>query len=1440
MNFRHFSFFRCCYASFALLLAILGFAWTPVHAIEPATTCEVRLWFDADFSNPSDPNNAGGNPPPGTKIIGTGMIAEPIFTGPGASISSGSTLLGGATALRVFDLDEYQMRVDDMNFLDGGDWEGFAENVSSIQFRHYDQPNEVWVPGCKGWTAIFYDDKSMQGASIAVTGSLKNLGDIGWNDRAASFELYGPANLSAYSPPASCTVELYEHTLSGDTWGASSHLTPQTFSASQGAGMISSIRFGGECGTTSVTLFDGGNSIAFTNADSDFFHLGEFGWEDRATSWTANFNVATDPSPRGCILRLFDGSDYTGQSWAVAGSQTTGSITGSQGAGVISSLAFEGDCGDSEVIFDDGNGNQAYVRAADGAQHPLWLSDWDNRAQSWTANFVGGSPTPTDPNLPVPTYVPCEVRLYDGIYTGQMWSANTDQATNNKFSSNQGAGSISSVEFRGAWCHDTYLELYDVDPAQHSNALPYIVKVADGARRDVAALGFDNKTQFWRVNFSDQPATPSVVPDVVDMLSGDAEGVLKRMFYTPVKDRDWIMGVDVQGNDQTVHDKVLWTSYPSGAQLDAGTQLPPGSVVHYTRIIHPQGPPPPGPPPPPITIASFATYPGQAIDIGAGNGPVWMLDLNGGANYQFLSAWKHRPGVSGTRLTYGGWTYVVDTAGDIVIWNPEQGWVSDPPGAIPAQDVGYGYGDWGNVWIVGSNPPYDIQRLVVKLPLQPWETPISVPGGAKRVDVDLHGNPWIVNQSGQIYRHLVGGWEALPGFARDIGCGRNGDVWIVGTNPVSGGYEIFRWREDLFDWELVSNIAGVAISVGVLGDPYVVADDGTIYEGTMNIPTPSKPPKSHPPVPSVAGMTTASAISAIQNAGYVVVHSNTIKTTDSNLSNTVESITPTGGTPLAPGRTVSYVDYQEVIYQFLGGNPIHVKLGDSFSDPGLNEVLSDGTILQTISGDVSGVNTGVVGQYTVPYVITEADGSTVTVAELIVNVYDYIAPVITLNGSSPMDITREEQFIDPSGTAIDDVDGAVNVVVEEILFSPPDYMTVPGYTGTIVSTVGTSEGEYTLTYAATDAAGNKATATRLVRRSALVNPGPVTPGGGGGPVVVDPGVGGDTRPPTITLFGASEIDVAYGAAFTDPGAEAVDDVDGIVTVNVSGQVNIVAPGDYTLTYTAIDAARNTATATRRVRVLAEPSAEFTTSWTQIPSGITALDIGAGANGSVWMVGSDHRVYRLADDNSGWIDMGLDGAARIDVTLHGNGLVVKHDQQVWHYEGHNQKWVHMPGLFAIDVGTGADGSVWALGNPSGISNAGSVYQLNFGTGIWEERGIAGTRIDVAPNGRAYIVQSDGTIVQYGDSPGVWHVTAGGLLATDVALGISPHGAAWGAIWAVGPNDEIYRWSDVRFSNTGNGWEKTNGGSISITSDDEGNVLSLAHDGSIWQGNSPDSQ
>lgn len=86
----------------------------------------------------------------------------------------------------------------------------------------------------------------------------------------------------------------------------------------------------------------------------------------------------------------------------------------------------------------------------------------------------------------------------------------------------------------------------------------------------------------------------------------------------------------------------------------------------------------------------------------------------------------------------------------------------------------------------------------------------------------------------------------------------------------------------------------------------------------------------------------------------------------------------------------------------------------------------------------------------------------------------------------------------------------------------------------------------------------------------------------------------DSTPPTITLKGSDPMSVTLGTSPSDPGATANDDKDGDISSSItsdwSTKVTPGMKGTYTVTYSVSDAAGNTGTATRTVKVVND--AEF--------------------------------------------------------------------------------------------------------------------------------------------------------------------------------------------------------------------------------------------------------
>jgi hypothetical protein len=174
---------------------------------------------------------------------------------------------------------------------------------------------------------------------------------------------------------------------------------------------------------------------------------------------------------------------------------------------------------------------------------------------------------------------------------------------------------------------------------------------------------------------------------------------------------------------------------------------------------------------------------------------------------------------------------------------------------------------------------------------------------------------------------------------------------------------------------------------------------------------------------------------------------------------------------------------------------------------------------------------------------------------------DTTPPVITVLGDNPLALPVWSIFNDPGATALDAVDGVIAVNTSGLV-----NIAVPG--------------AYVITYSATDAANNTATATRTVN-------------------VVD------VTAPVITVTGDNPLYLPVGANFVEPGATALDAIDGTVAVQTSGSVNTTARGTYTLIYSATDAASNTSTSTRTVVVRSGAAHVLATQY-----GLTGVDLAA--------------------------------------------------------------------------------------------------------------------------------------------------------------------------------------------------------------------------------------
>ncbi|HVS80565.1 MAG TPA: immunoglobulin-like domain-containing protein [Pyrinomonadaceae bacterium] len=240
-------------------------------------------------------------------------------------------------------------------------------------------------------------------------------------------------------------------------------------------------------------------------------------------------------------------------------------------------------------------------------------------------------------------------------------------------------------------------------------------------------------------------------------------------------------------------------------------------------------------------------------------------------------------------------------------------------------------------------------------------------------------------------------------------------------------------------------------------------------------------------------------------------------------------------------RTVQVVDTTKPTLTLSGANPMTIECHTGFTDPGA-------TASDTCAGDLTGaivvsgsVNPNAFGDYTLTYSVS--DGSNTQTATRIVHVVDTTPPTITVNGANPMTVECHTSFTDPGATAHDNCS--------------PDFAAIP--TGSVNPDV---VGTYTITYNASDTAGNPATP---VTRTVIVQ---------------------DTTKPVITLNGANPQYVECHTSYTELGAKANDSCAGVFDATPSGSVNANVVGTYTITYNATDPSGNAATpVTRTVNVV---------------------------------------------------------------------------------------------------------------------------------------------------------------------------------------------------------------------------------------------------------------
>jgi len=374
------------------------------------------------------------------------------------------------------------------------------------------------------------------------------------------------------------------------------------------------------------------------------------------------------------------------------------------------------------------------------------------------------------------------------------------------------------------------------------------------------------------------------------------------------------------------------------------------------------------------------------------------------------------------------------------------------------------------------------------------------------------------------------------------------------------------------------------------------------------------------------------------------------------------------------------IDRTSPVITILGKNPVTIVQNSIYKDAGATAKDNiDGTVIVKINGSV---NTSVIKNYIMTYTAIDKSGNraiakrTVKVIKKVV-VADITAPVITIIGDNPASVIQNSIYKDAGAIAKDTIDGTVGVKT----------------TGSVDTSV---LGEYTITYKATDKAGNKVTKTRKVN------------------VTLPP----DTTLPIIKISGENPFEISQGETFADPGATATDNRDGVITVIPTGKVDMSTVGDYTITYTATDKAGNEINATRTVTVI---PADVVWNVSNITEFRQALE-DAAANGESDRIVLSKGTYNVASDGLGTLAFddneafnltieALEGLTHKDVILDGN-----HSKQIFNFNNTKSSTLTLKNISVIDANSTENGAVYTNQNikvkdcniSNNISSSGGFY------------------------------------------------------------------------------------------------------------------------------------
>ncbi len=284
----------------------------------------------------------------------------------------------------------------------------------------------------------------------------------------------------------------------------------------------------------------------------------------------------------------------------------------------------------------------------------------------------------------------------------------------------------------------------------------------------------------------------------------------------------------------------------------------------------------------------------------------------------------------------------------------------------------------------------------------------------------------------------------------------------------------------------------------------------------------------------------------------------------------------------------------------LGTNPIDLTIGNVYTDAGATaQDQEDGNITPSIV-KTGTVNTAVLGSYTIRYNVSDSKGLAAVEKTRLVRVNPVLTqcnddkdndgdgridfdghmafapdsgcdspedndennrPIITVTGTTTMEVSINTTFADLLATVFDAEDGQIN-----------NKLVASGVVNTAVL------GTYTITYNATDSKSLAAVEkTRIVKVVSSCSDGRDNDGDKLVDYPLDKGCDtpqddSENEKPVITLLGDVVMNIILGSTYTDQGATAADPEDGNITAKIItvSTVSTAVLGAYTITYNATD------------------------------------------------------------------------------------------------------------------------------------------------------------------------------------------------------------------------------------------------------------------------------